>query len=159
MAPSSEYLLRLDQPAIKTESSVDALMEKKKSRPAFRSTSTMLRPMGSTANSIKTATTSESGARKCTTALALKGTISSLVSDLMPSATGWKKPKGPTRLGPRRFWIRPRPLRSNTVVSANRPGNKQTMVMTPSTTPAAGRSAAGKKPTSQLRRRMKIWSK
>ncbi len=52
------------------------------------STSTMLRPMGSTAKPMKTATTSISGARKCTAASALEGTMSSLVSDLMPSATG-----------------------------------------------------------------------
>src|ERR1035441_7382054 len=40
---------------------------------------------------MNTVTTSTSGARKCTTASALSGTMSSLVSDLMPSATGCKR--------------------------------------------------------------------
>ena len=84
----------------------------------------MLRPMGSTAKPMNTATTSTSGARKCTAASALSGTISSLVSDLIPSATGCRIPSQPTRLGPIRFCMRASPLRSKTVVSANSAGNK-----------------------------------
>ena len=60
-------------------------------------------------------------------AFAARGTMSSLVSALMPSAMNWPKPNSrmfvsgmPTRFGPSRFWIRPRPLRSSTVTIANR---------------------------------------
>jgi len=48
MAPSSEYLLRLDQPAMKSESSVADPTAKKNSTPASRSSGTMFRPNGNT---------------------------------------------------------------------------------------------------------------
>ena len=40
------------------------------------------------------------------------GITSSLKKALIPSAMGWNRPKGPTRLGPYRTWIRPKILRS-----------------------------------------------
>ena len=56
----------------KHRTSVDAPIAKKNSSPASMSTSTMLRPMGSTAKPINTATTRTTGARKCTAASALE---------------------------------------------------------------------------------------
>ncbi len=105
---------------------------------------------------MNTTTTRTSGARKCTTASALTGTISSLVSDLMPSATGCRIPYGPVRFGPMRFCMRPRPLRSKTVVSANNAGNTHMIATTLSSTPTNGCSTSGKSPITQCLRRTKI---
>jgi hypothetical protein len=74
------------------------------------------------------------------------GTMSSLVSDLMPSATGCRIPSGPTRFGPNAILYARQPLRSNTVVSANRAGNRQMIATTLSTNarhrlPHAGQKA------------------
>src|SRR5512132_1538405 len=38
--------------------------------------------------------------------------MSSLKKNFMASASGWRRPNGPTRLGPGRSWIRPAPRRS-----------------------------------------------
>ena len=124
------------------------------------STSTMLRPMGSTAKPMNTATTSTTGARKCTTASALSGTMSSLVSDLMPSAIGCKN-----AIRARRDWGRgdsacgPVPCARDTVVSANSAG-KHADDGDHAEQHARQRSAspAGRKPTSQCLSRTKIWS-
>ena len=64
MAPSSEYLLRLDQPAMNTLSSDEALMAKKNTRTASIVTSSMLWPTGSTAKPMKTVVSRMIGARK-----------------------------------------------------------------------------------------------
>ncbi len=49
------------------------------------------------------------------------GRVSSLRKFLRPSATGWRMPKGPTRLGPYRSWMNPATLRSTRVVRATTP--------------------------------------
>src|SRR5512143_1825256 len=38
--------------------------------------------------------------------------MSSLKKNFIASARGWRRPKGPTRLGPGRSWISPAPRRS-----------------------------------------------
>ena len=63
MAPSNEYLLRLDHPAINTDSSVAAPTAKKNNTPESKSTATMLCPMGRTASARKTGMTNTSGAK------------------------------------------------------------------------------------------------
>ena len=88
MAPNSEYLLRLDQPAMKTESSVAAPTAKKNSTPESISMAAMFRPIGTTASAKNTGTTKTIGARKWTTLSAARGTRSSLVIAFSPSATG-----------------------------------------------------------------------
>ena len=64
MAPSSEYLLRLDQPAMNTASSVAAPTAKKNKRPASMSIGTMFRPKGKTEYPRNTGTIRTRGARK-----------------------------------------------------------------------------------------------
>ncbi len=54
-----------------------------------------------------------------------KGTMSSLVSILRPSASGCNRPHGPTRLGPNRFCMRPSTLRSTMVVKAKHSAEKR----------------------------------
>ena len=62
IAPSSEYLFRLDQPAMKTDNSVAAPTAKKNKTPASISSPTMFRPIGTTASAKKTGATNTSGA-------------------------------------------------------------------------------------------------
>ena len=49
MAPSSEYLFRLDQPAMKTDSSVDAPTAKEEQNARVQVQRHEIRPYGSTA--------------------------------------------------------------------------------------------------------------
>src|ERR1035437_6043309 len=44
--------------------------------------------------------------------------MSSLRKDFAPSTNGCKRPNGPTRQGPQRFWMRPTSLRSSSTVYA-----------------------------------------
>ena len=60
----------------------------------------MFRPNGTTASARNTGPTKTSGARKWTTWSAERGTRSSLMMALIPSAAGCRKPNGPTRFGP-----------------------------------------------------------
>ena len=75
-------------------------MAKKKSRPMFKSVTMILGAMGSTAKVISTVTTMIAGASTKTGLSAKGGIQSSLVKILIMSATTWRRPKGPTRLGP-----------------------------------------------------------
>ena len=48
----------------------------------------------------------------------LAGSVSSLRKFLTPSASGWNRPKGPTRFGPLRSWIHAATRRSASVAQA-----------------------------------------
>jgi len=109
--------------------------------------------------------TSASGARKCTTRSAARGTMSSLVSILRPSAIHWPKPKSrifvsgmPTRFGPIRFWIRPSALRSITVTTPN--NSAKTPIIGPMLRrmDTHGCTAPGNEPTTVCLVDTKIWS-
>jgi hypothetical protein len=58
------------------------------------------------------------GARTKIGLWASAGIISSLVRNLIPSAIGCSSPAGPTRLGPRRYWITAERRRSTQVMAA-----------------------------------------
>src|SRR5437667_248704 len=90
---------------MKTASSVVAPTAKKNSMPPSMVNGVMFRPYGITPRvRIDTAAMS-TGARKCTILSARAGTMSSFISILMPSANGWKRPIGRTRVGSWRFGI------------------------------------------------------
>ena len=100
MAPSIENLLLLAQPAMNTASSVTDPTAKKKSMPPSIVNAAMFRPYGITPSVRMATAASTTGARKWTILSARAGTMSSLINILIPSATGWKRPNGPTRFGP-----------------------------------------------------------
>ena len=74
--------------------------------------SSMTSPKGITAKSEMAAVMLIMGAMTKRGLSACAGTRSSLKKVLIPSAMGCNRPKGPTRLGPYRTWMRPRILRS-----------------------------------------------
>src|SRR5262249_59744647 len=93
------FLLR-PQPAMNTASWVADPTAKKKRMPPSITNGVMFRPYGITPR-LRIATAAIIiGARKWTALSARAGTMSSLISILIPSATGWKRPNGPTRFGP-----------------------------------------------------------
>src|SRR4051812_7625805 len=62
------------------------------------------------------------GPRRYIVRSAAVGMISSLKMNLSASASVWKRPKGPTRLGPRRSWMSAMPRRStHTMIGATKP--------------------------------------
>ena len=107
IAPSSEYLLRLDQPAMNTDNSVAAPTAKKKSSPASRSIGTMLRPIGQHRKSQQHR--NEQHDRREEVDDLIRGARDDVFLGQHLDSVGddCKKPNGPTRFGPRRFWIRP----------------------------------------------------
>ena len=123
------------------------------------STSTMLRPMGSTAKPMKTATTSSTGARKCTARIGAQRNNVFLGQRLDAVGDRLQNAERPHAIRPEAILHAPQPLALQDRRSAQTaPGKRQTMATTPSSTPATGCNAAGRKPTSQCWRRTKIWS-
>ena len=82
------------------------------SAPMLKSWPIMRRPNGMTVQSSAAPTKIRIGARLKSGRSALSGMMSSLISIFTASAIAWKMPHGPTRFGPRRFWMRPMTLRS-----------------------------------------------
>lgn len=113
IAPSSEYLLRLDQPARNNPSGLRLETAIKYTRPDGRSTGTRPAANGTTAITRNDESSTITGAIRWTTWSADRGTIFSLMSSLSPSAIGCNRPSGPTRLGPIRSWNRAATLRSS----------------------------------------------
>src|SRR6476659_10056185 len=102
MAPSKEYLFRLDQPARKIPSGERLDTATRKITPDGRFTGARPAPNGITARTRKEETRINTGAKRWTHWSADFGTMLSLVSSLMASAIGWRRPSGPTRFGPMR---------------------------------------------------------
>ena len=73
-------------------------------------------PKGTTATEMSAQESAMIGARMKRGRATARGMRSSLRKSLMPSASGCKRPKGPTRLGPQRFCMRPMTLRSSSTV-------------------------------------------
>ncbi len=73
-------------------------------------------PSGITANDRKDGMAAMIGARMNTIRSAPLGMMSSLRASFTPSARLCSRPKGPVRLGPGRFCIRPMILRSATIM-------------------------------------------
>ena len=119
---------------------------------------TMLRPMGMTAKPRNVAITRTSGASKCTTLSAARGTMSSLVRVLRPSAIGWKRP----------YW--PHAVRTVTILNSaqslalhyrdqcEQQREKQNDGNTEIRPETMGCAGAGTYPTSQCFKITKIWS-
>src|SRR5687767_921879 len=79
--------------------------------------------------------------------------MSSLVSILIPSASGCSRPNGPTRFGPGRFWTRPRTLRSTSVRAAKRLANTTMIAAMARRLLANQRQGSGREPVAQSRAR------
>ena len=75
-------------------------------------------PIGITAHDRKAAATAIVGATTYMTLSVFAGMKLSLNASFTPSAASCRSPKGPTRLGPGRLWIRPSATRSNHTVYA-----------------------------------------
>src|SRR3954466_13652944 len=100
MPPSSEYLLLDDHPARTTLYTPSEDMAKKKSKPMLRSAITKPGAKGITANERSAVATMIPGA-STKTGLSAKGGIQpSFKKSFTESASGCKRPNGPTRLGP-----------------------------------------------------------
>ena len=80
--------------------------------PMLRSARTAPFWKGTTAKMRSTGKKAMTGASQWMGLSATAGTMLSLSITLTASATGWSKPKGPVRLGPRRDCMRPMPRRS-----------------------------------------------
>ncbi len=74
--------------------------------------------MGITAKVTSDGTSTRIGARTKKKRDAVAGSVSSLSRFLTPSAMGWSSPKGPTRFGPRRSWMKAEIRRSASVAYA-----------------------------------------
>ncbi len=159
MAPSSEYLLRLDQPAMKTESSVAAPMAKKKSRPASMSTSTMLRPMGSTAKPMKTATTSTSGARKCTDRVGAERNDVFLGQRFDAVGDGLEKAEGADAVGAETVLDAAQAFALEDCGEREEAGKDADNGDDAEHDAGGGTQRRGQKADEPMRRRMKIWSR
>ena len=70
-------------------------------------------PRGTTAKTRKAGITDRYGASRNTNRSARLGIRSSLKISFMPSASVWRSPNGPARLGPMRFCMSEMTLRSN----------------------------------------------
>ena len=73
-------------------------------------------PKGTTEMEMSEQVSAMMGARMKSGRSTARGIRSSLRKSLRPSARGCSRPKGPTREGPQRFWMRPRTLRSSSTV-------------------------------------------
>ena len=100
IAPKSAYLLLEAQPARKTISTLVLEIASTNSTPTSKSASVMLGPKGITPQTRMAGTNTRTGGRKKSALSAARGANSSLRISFMASATGWKRPRGPTRLGP-----------------------------------------------------------
>ena len=83
-----------------------------KRRPMLMSLMKKFPANGMTEKTAKAAVTLIAGASKKTNLSAPAGIMSSLRRSLMPSATGWSRPQGPTRMGPSLACMKERTLRS-----------------------------------------------
>ena len=106
MAPSRAYLLLEDQPAMKTMMALTEPTAARNSTPTFRSAITIRWPKGSTANTSMPGIEDEDGRQPEHPAVDVRLVMASLVRSLTVSAMVWRMPQGPTRLGPRRDWMR-----------------------------------------------------
>ena len=82
------------------------------SRPASTEASHRPSANGTTAQAPSAGVSATSGAARNSRGLAARGSTVSLVSSLSTSAIGCSRPRGPTRDGPRRCWMKPSTLRS-----------------------------------------------
>ena len=112
MAPSNEYLLLEDQPAMNTAIVFTEPMAMTNSTPTLRSARTIPSPKGRTAKTTRAGMNMTMGAVQKRSLSACRLVMASLDRSLRASATGCRSPQGPTRLGPRRAWMRPMRRRS-----------------------------------------------
>ena len=112
MAPMSEYLLLLLQPASKMPTTPIEPMARKKNTPTLKSM--MCPPMfqGRQAKVVIEAVTTRKGAMLCNRRSLWRISMISLVSILNTSLNTCKSPHLPTRIGPRRHWKNAQILRS-----------------------------------------------
>ena len=87
----------------------------KNSKPALMLASAMSGPKGTTAQAANAGMIVMIGPSTNRPLLAAVGMMISLVSSFSASAMGCSKPNGPTRLGPKRIWVKPIALRSHKV--------------------------------------------
>ena len=83
-----------------------------KNAATFISFATRPLPNGRARNPQNAAQNARYGARRNRNLSAVAGATSSFEMSLMPSASDWSSPNGPTRVGPRRSWMRADTLRS-----------------------------------------------
>ena len=128
MPPRRLNLLLEDHPARATLYTANEDMARKKSRPISRSDTSMDGAIGMTANDASVVTMMIAGAMMNTALSANGGIQFSLVKIFTMSATTWRTPNGPARLGPYLSWKDPRSRRSTHMTPA-------AMSITPTMTP------------------------
>ncbi len=112
-APSSAYFEFDDHPARTMPNTPIDDTERISNRPMLTSaTVAQPAPNGTSASSPSAAPVAMTGARRNRNLSALSGTMSSFASSFSPSASGWSRPSGPTRIGPRRACMKADTLRS-----------------------------------------------
>ena len=99
-------------PAMKMAMEVMEVTARIYSTPTFRLAKAVSLAKGTTASINITGASMTTGTMKNTARSAVPGVRSSLKTSLSRSAKGWKRPKGPHRLGPSRFWNLPMRRRS-----------------------------------------------
>ncbi len=115
MAPRKAYLEFDAQPAMMTPYTSSEVMAIRNSRPALMLARATSGPKGTTAQAASAGMMVMMGPSTNRPLLAAVGMMISLVSSLSASAIGCNRPKGPTRFGPRRIWVKPIALRSHSV--------------------------------------------
>jgi hypothetical protein len=104
--PSSEYLLKLDQPPISNPTTVMPPIAKKYRSPRLKSWPYSPGAKGSTRALRAAAAKTTTGAHVNTTASARDGVKSSFMSTFSPCTVDRSEPHGPTRSGPIRRFMR-----------------------------------------------------
>src|SRR5688572_20130939 len=102
MAPRNAYFEFDAQPAMMTAYTPSDEIANRYKTPTLMLLSTIPASNGITAQAISDSVKVSIGAITNTTRLAPDGRMVSLNRSLMPSATGWNRPNGPTTLGPLR---------------------------------------------------------
>ena len=110
--------MRDAQPAASTATVFSEVTPTRNSTPMFSLPKKVFSPNGITAIVSTVGANSAIGASANTMRSADAGVVSSFTMSFTTSASGWNRPNGPQRFGPKRAWNLPMVRRSNQVYSA-----------------------------------------